>query len=1052
MSKTFTQNPLHRGWKRRICLLLPLSLICAVSYAQTLNVTGKITDGEGNSPLPGASIVVKGTSVGTTTDANGEYSIAVEDANTTLVFSFIGYASQEIAVGGRTRIDVSLVPDVQSLEEVVVVGYGTQRRKDLTGAVAHVDAEELQAEATSNLTSMLRGNVPGLSVNYNISAKGIGSASDFLVRGETSVRRDEDNDGDFEEQREANQPLVVVDGMLYYGDLSDINPSDVQTIDILKDASSTAIYGSRAANGVILITTKKGKQGKPTINISTNTGLAYISHKHFDLMNGEQFIARRIAGYEANERRQLTKGPGYYDSYNDLPDGVTLDQWKAYDGSSAAADLDGIWLNRIGFAPIEVSNYKAGRETDFSKYTWQTGVTQDYNVSMGGASDQVSYYFSLGYTNNEGIRYNEKFETIRARLNLEADITEWLAVGTNTQVAFRDESPIFVEPSFYNTPYSSMYEEDGETLLFAPSGYINAPNFWLEMTHRDRMRKYNSLSSKLYGRLTLPFGITFTSEFIPRINWNRVYESWSSEHDLWALQGGRASRENWNISEWQVNNILKWNKTFNVHTFDVTLLQNAEKYQSWYDQMYRQRFLPTDVLGYHRMQAASEDLELESDDQVSTADALMARLNYTLMNKYNFTASVRRDGYSAFGQLNPRATFWSVAGGWTISEESFFGAEWVDNLKLRLSYGTNGNRGVDRYDAFSRLATGKFVMITNGTPGYVAQLYSDRMQNPALSWERTSAYNLGVDFSVFDGVLRGNIEVYDMTTTDMLVSRQLPPMTGFQQVYDNLGEIQNRGIEFGLFSKNLNRGGFTWTTDFSFAFNRNKIIHLYENYGVDPVTGAREERDDTQNKWFIGRAIDEIWDFKTLGIWQESEAEEAKLYSRNPGDYKLEDFDNNGIYDDADKQFLGYKRPPVRMTMRNVFTYKHFELMIKLYANVGHKKSNPYLRNNEAFYDRSTYYNVPYWTPENPGNKWARIDSYETGFDVWEDNSFLRIDNIALTYNLPSTVLDKFRVQGCSLSLMAGNPFVWSPGWSWMDPENNGYTPSYTSLKFNLTL
>lgn len=1031
---------------------MPLWLLGTMVFAQSQNVTGNITDAEDNSPLPGANVVVKGTSVGTTTDANGSYSIEVEGENTVLVFSFIGYASQEVQVAGRTRIDISLSPDIHALEEVVVVGYGTQRKRDLTGSVAHVDAEELQAEATSNLTSMLRGNVPGLAVNYNISAKGIGSASDFLVRGETSVRRDEDNNGDTEEQRDANAPLIVVDGMLYYGDLADINPADVQSIDILKDASSAAIYGSRAANGVILITTKKGKRGKPTINISTNTGLAYISHRHFDLMNGQQFIARRIAGFEANERRQLTIGEGYYDNYNNLPDGVTIDQWKAYDGSTAATDLDDIWLNRIGFAPIEVANYKAGRETDFSKYTWQTGVTQDYNVSVGGASEAVSYYMSLGYTNNEGIRYNEEFSTIRARLNLEADITEWLAVGTNTQVAFRDESPIFVNPSFYNTPYSSMYEEDGETLLFAPSGYINAPNFWLEMTHRDRMRKYNSLSSKLYGRLTLPLGITFTSEFIPRINWNRVYEHWSSGHALWAPQGGRASRENWHISEWQVNNILKWNKTFNIHSFDVTLLQNAEKYQSWYDQMYRQRFLPTDVLGYHRMQAAAEDLEIESDDQVSTADALMARLNYTLMNKYNITASVRRDGYSAFGQLNPRATFWSVAGGWTISEEPFFGAEWVDNLKLRLSYGTNGNRGVDRYDAFARLATGKFVMIDDNTPGYVSQLYTSVMANPGLKWEGTKAYNIGVDFAVFDGVLRGNVEVYHMTTEDMLVSRQLPPMTGFQSVYDNLGQIQNRGVEVGLFSRNMRRGNFTWITDFSFAFNRNKIVHLYEDYRIDPVTGDREEVDDPTNKWFIGHAVDEIWDFKTLGIWQESEAELADEYSRDPGDYKIEDVDGDGIYTDDDKQFLGYRKPPVRMTMRNVLTYKNFELMIKMYANVGQKRSNRFLRNNEAFYDRSTYYDVPYWTPENPGNKWARIDSYETGFEVWEDNSFVRIDNVALTYNVPSTLLDKFRIQGCSFSIMAGNPFVWAPGWSWMDPENDGYTPSYTSLKFNLTL
>lgn len=1063
MHNTSTQTSFRLPWlKGKIRWIAPVLLMCAITAAQGQNITGRVTDSGDNSPLPGASIIVKGTSVGTTTDVNGDYSISTDEADATLVFSFIGYETQEIQVSGRTRIDIALIPSIQSLEEIVVVGYGTQKKKDLTGAVAHVDTEAMQAEATSNLTSLLRGAVPGLGVSYNTSAKGIGSAEDFLVRGETTLRKD--SDPDVNEQARANAPLIVVDGMLYYGDLADINPVDVESIDILKDASSSAIYGSRAANGVIIITTKKGKVGKPMINVSTSTGVAYKSHKSLDLMNGEQFIARRKAGFEANERRQITIGPGYYNNYEDLPDGVTLDQWKAYDGSSAATDLDDIWLNRIGFAPIEIANYKAGRETDFGQYTWQTGVTQDYTVSVSGASEAVSYYFSLGYTENEGIRYNEEFSAIRSRLNLEANITDWLAVGTNTQVSFRDESrgwtpenapnnPIIIEgPNFFHTPYSSMYQEDGATLEFAPSGYINAPNFWLELEHHDRFRKYNTLNSKIYGRLSLPFGITFTSEFIPRFNWGRDYQSWSSEHPLWEPQGGRAARRNTMLYEWQVNNILKWNQTFGDHAFDVTLLQNAEKYQSWSDFMYRQRFLPSDVLGYHRMQAGSEDLEISANDEVSTADALMARLNYTFRSRYNLTASFRRDGYSAFGQLNPRANFWSVAGGWTISEEPFFGIGWIDNLKLRLSYGTNGNRGVDRYDAFARLATGKFVMIVDGVPSYVSQLYTDRMANPALKWESSEAFNFGVDFSLFEGILRGNIEVYKMQTHDMLVTRELPNVTGFRDVFDNLGQVDNRGFEIGLSSRNISREAFTWTTDFSLAFNRSEIVHLYGDTRTNPSTGATEEVDDPTNKWFIGQAVDAIWDYKTLGIWQESESDLATEYERDPGDYKIEDLDGDGVYTDNDKQFLGYKNPPVRMTLRNVLTYKNWELMIKMYSNVGHKKSNPYLRNNEAFYDRSTYYNVPYWTPENPGNKWARIDSYETGFDVWEDNSFLRIDQIALTYSVPASLLSRFNASACRLSLISGNPFVWAPSWSWMDPENNGYTPSYLTFKLNLTL
>jgi TonB-linked SusC/RagA family outer membrane protein len=959
--------------------------------------------------------------------------------------------SNDLKIGDQTSLNVVMSVDVGLLEEVIVIGYGTVKKKDLTGAVTRINAEELKKEATSNMTSMLRGSIPGLDVSLNTTAKGLSSPRDMMIRGETSLRALDANGTD-QPQRDANAPLIVVDGMIYYGDLADINPQDIESFDILKDASSSAIYGARASNGVVLITTKKGSKGKPVININTSTGIAYASPSSLDLMNGEQFIARRIAGFEQNERRQNTIGAGYYTKYDNLPSGVTLDQWKAYDGSGVATDLDAIWLNRIGFAPIEIVNYEAGNELNYTKYMRQTGLTQDYTLSVSNASDVVSYYFSLGYTNNEGIRYNESFSAYRSRLNLETNITNWLKVGTNTQIALRDESPIVVGRSFYVTPYSSMYEEDGVTLLFAPSGYINAPNPLLEMAYHDQFIKYNTLNSKLYTTLTLPFGFSFTSEFIPRFEWNRNYQSFSSEHALWAPQGGRASRENTTIFEWQINNMLKWNKTFDIHAFDVTLVQTAEKYQYWRDYIYRQRFLPSDVLGYHRMQAASEDLELSSDDQVSTGDALLARVNYTLASKCNLTASFRRDGYSAFGQQNPRASFWSVAGGWTISQESFFNIDAIDQLKLRLSYGTNGNRGVGIYDALANLNSGKFVLITGTTAGYVSQLYASRMANPKLKWERTSAYNVGLDFAFLKGRLTGNIEGYYMITKDLLIPRQLPNITGYASVMSNLGRVDNKGIEVVLSSVNLSSKNFTWSTDFSLAHNRNKIVHLFGDYTTDAVTGKIKEVDDITNGWFIGHAVDQIWDYKTLGIWQADEATEAAKYSRSPGDYKLEDVNNDGYYTDADKQFQGYKRPVVRLTLRNNFQYKDFELSIKMYSYLGHYKNDYWLRNNEAFYDRSTYYNAPYWTPENPGNKWARIDSYETGFSVWENNSFVRIDNVSLSYNIPKSFLSKFNIVACRLSVVSENHFVWAPGWSWMDPEEDEYTPSYLSFKLNITL
>jgi len=464
---------------------------------------------------------------------------------------------------------------------------------------------------------------------------------------------------------------------------------------------------------------------------------------------------------------------------------VTLDEWKAYDGSGAATDLDDVWLSRIGFAPIEIANYKAGKTTKWKDYEYQTGLIRDYNLSLSGSSEAVSYYWSVGYTDREGIRYNESFNTIRSRINLEAKITNWLKLGTNTQMAFRDESPIISGSSLYMTPYSSMYEDDGKTLMIAPSGYINALNIWMNLKYQERYIKYNTMNSKIYGIITLPFGFSFTSEFIPRFEWDRNYNSYSSGHIQWALQGGMASRENTTIFEWQINNILKWNKSFGDHLFDVTIVQNAEKYQYWYENMYRRNFLPSDILGYHRMQSATEDIELSSNDERSSGDALLARLNYTLKAKYNLTASFRRDGYSAFGQSNPHASFGSVAVGWSINEESFFNVSWVDQLKMRLSFGTNGNRGVGIYDALANLNSGKYVLIDGTNEEYVSRLSTSNMANSSLRWESTSAYNAGLDFSFFKGRLRGNIEAYYMRTEDLLIPRQLPNVTGYLSVFSN---------------------------------------------------------------------------------------------------------------------------------------------------------------------------------------------------------------------------------------------------------------------------
>ncbi len=1018
------------------------------SVNQQPKVSGKVSE-RGGQPLPGVTIIIKGTNQGTITDADGRYSLLNIPPDATLVFSFVGMKSQEIPAGRKPVIDVVMEEETVGLEEVVAVGYGTVKKKDLTGAVTQINTERLQNEASQNMTSILRGTIPGLNVNFSTSAKGLSSAGDMLIRGKTSLRADDDD------QKSANAPLIVVDGMIYYGDLSDLNPVDIETVDILKDASSAAIYGARASNGVILITTKKGKKGKPRIQVSTSVGLSAVASTARDLMNGEQFIKWRIAGFESNEKHQVDVGAGYYNSPDNLPDGVALDSWKSYDGSSSSTDLTATWLGRLGFSDLEIANYEAGKTINWRKYIYQTGLTQDYNVSLSGRTDAVSYYWSLGYVDNEGIKYNEDFNNIRSRINLEASVSKWLKVGTNTQFAVRDESPVTAnsDQMLTNTPYSSFYEDDGVTIRYAPTGNVSSSRHpWKDLVYEDQFKKYNSLNSKVYATITLPLGFSVTTEYITRFNWNREYVAHSSEDPDYSGVGGQAYRKNTTIFEWQLNNMLKWNKKFGVHSFDFTFVQNAEKYQYWYDYVERNYFQPNDDLGYHGMGSATADVSITSDDQVSTGAAYLARLNYVLKDKYMVTGAFRRDGYSAFGQNNPWANFGSLALGWIISEENFFHVDWIDMLKIRASYGTNGNRGVGIYDALTNLTPGKFVLIDqNGSAYYVSQLWASRMANKNLKWEKTGSYNLGIDFSLLKDRLRGNIDGYHMKTTNLLMERQLPDVTGYSSVYANIGQVNNNGFEFSLTSTNILKDNFSWVSAFSVAYNKNKIIHLFGDYTADE-NGNLKEVDDVDNGWFIGHSVDEIWDYKILGIWQSDEKEEAAKYSREPGDFKLWDYNGDGYYTNDDKQFQGHTDPKYRLTLRNDFQYKNWDLSVKMYSYLGQKAANNHRKNSDTFYDRGTSYNVPYWTEANPGNKWARISSYSSGFSVWEDNSFVRIDNIALTYNLPKNLLQQIRFDACNISVVLQNPYVWCPNWSWMDPESKGYAPSYYALKLNFTL
>jgi TonB-dependent starch-binding outer membrane protein SusC len=1045
---------------RKLLFLLMVLLVTGISAMAQKTITGKVTDSFG-SPLPGVTVVVKGTTTGTVTSADGEYSLRVPDNAQVLAFSFIGMKMTEVQIGTQSVINVQMDADVIGIEEVVAIGYGTMKRSDLTGSVASVRATDIENEKPQALQDLLRGNIAGLQVGFNNTAKGGG---DMEIRGDNTLKA-------------SSNPLVVLDGVIYQGGLEDINPYDVEAIDVLKDASSTAVYGARAANGVILITTKKGRQGKPVINVSSSVGLATMGtmqevYGPHEFLSWRTKVMQSLNYYTAATNTKLYK----FENPNNLPAGVTNEMWL--DGS--AGDNTDIWLARLGLLPVEVQNYKNGQSVDWAEMVFQEGLRQDHNISLSGRKEDVTYYMSLGYNNNEGVVVGDQFSTIRGRINLDAKVTNWLSVGINTQFSDRNESNMNRRNSdgsnpdptiqadwgriINNSPWGSIYNDDGETWRISPVDDLGrgARHPLYDRRFQERRRFYNTLNTNLYATITLPFNISYQVNYSPRYQWYEFMNHQSSKHEDWGKFGGQSKRLQQKEFSWQVDNLLKWNQTFNdIHTFDVTLLANAEKYQSWENYMSAQNFQPTDALSFHRMQAGvGTSFQITSNDQYETANALMGRLFYSLHNRYLLTLTMRRDGYSAFGQNYPYGYFPSAALGWVFTEDILQNNDFLNYGKIRVSWGSNGNRAIGRYDGLSDMTTGKYPYQTaSGTVYEGTQLYVNRMANVNLKWEQTESLNFGLDYSIKDGIFDGSIDLYTARTKDVLMDRRLPDILGFDVVASNLGEVKNYGVEVVMNSRVIRRENFKWNINVNFTLNKNEIVHLYGNMvDVEDAEGnviGQKEADDYTNGWFIGKPIDIIWQPKILGVWQIGEEDQAKRYGQFPGDFKLDDVNDDGVINNSDRQYLGHRTPKFRWNMRQDFTFfKNFDLSFMLYSYWGHKGTMNAAKNRDSFPERVNSYKIPFWTPETPHNEYARIYSAEGGavFDVWRDRSFIRLDNVSLAYNIPSSLTNRIDIQNLKLFATVRNVGWWAPKWEFWDPEESGPNPRYFTLGVNLTL
>jgi TonB-linked SusC/RagA family outer membrane protein len=1008
---------------RLLCYYLAaIMLLPAVVQAQQLIIRGTVVNQTTKEPVPGISVLQKGTTNGTTTDASGKFTLTA-DPKSVLVISGVGFEPQEISLKDQTTIDVKLAPSSINLSEVVVIGYGTQQKKDLTGAVAQVKATQLENENPGNVQDVLRGNVPGLNISQ-VNAASAKGGGDLLVRGKSSINA-------------GTSPLIVLDGVIYQGQLSDINPNDINTIDVLKDASSAAVFGAKAASGVVLITTKRGTKAKPTITLNSNVGFSELAQNE-PLYDGPGFVNWRV---DVQKSRNNTSTKLYtFDDPRNLPAGITMTQWR--DGRTG--DSIDIWLDRLGLKPVEITNYKNGKTVDWYSMMFQKAFRQDHTVSVSGKKEDFSYYWSLGYTDNEGIIVGDRFKTFRTRVNLEGKVMKYLTAGLNLQFSDRDESQVPVNwgQMVNASPYGEIYNADG-TLRDSPNDDIgNNANPFVDNTYTNRLQKNNTIFASIYAKGTLPFGFSYQVNFTPSYDFYRYFNGISALHPTYRVRKGVATRTEQTTYNWQLDNIIKWDKKFGQHQISFTGLINAEKFQSWRNQIDNEGFDPKDVLSYHNIGAGIKPI-VSSDDQYSTGDALMARVNYTFMDRYMLTASYRRDGYSAFGQQNPRAGFPAAALGWIFTEENFAkNAKWLSYGKLRVSYGINGNRDIGRYQAISDLTSGKYQYITPaGVIVPVSQLWTNRMSNPGLKWEKTTSLNLGIDFGILNNRLSGSIDVYNKSTADMLVLRALPTVIGFDNVMANLGKIENKGIEITLNSVNIDHRNFSWRTTANFWLNRNKIKTLYgpvNIYDTDGKLIGQQEKDDLVNRWFIGKDIDVIWDQKVLGIWQANEADEAKKYGVYPGDFKVQDVNGDFKYSDADRQFLGYRSPRFQWTLRNEFTFfRSIDFAFSLYSSWGQQNDFNQAKNNGGFQDRQNSYKFPYWTASNPINDYARLFSSNGGasFSVYRKTSFIRLNTISVGYTLPKNLVSKAHIESLKVFANVTNAALYAPDWNYWDPE-----------------
>jgi TonB-linked SusC/RagA family outer membrane protein len=1026
---------MKRQYLTRLWLLLT-TLLTHAALAQTQQVTGKVTTADGKEELPGVTVLLKGTTNGTGTGVDGSYSLQVPaGAGGTLVFSYVGYTTQEVPIAGQTTINVSLKGEAKGLDEVVVVGYGSQKKSDVTGALSSVSAKEIQQVQTPNLTQALQGRAAGVDVaggNFRP-----GEVPAIRIRGNRSVRA-------------SNEPLYVVDGIpLAQGTgLNDFNPQDIQSVEILKDASATAIYGSRGANGVVIVTTKRGQEGKFSINYNTYFSADRAS-RTLDLFNGGEFLevqreANRANGtytpLYADPARDFTLfGSKDLNAWEGIADGYQwLDRANRVVATRPTTDAEKA-LYGTGVTQIPIYDASQVRTTDWQKLGLRTALSQSHQLSASGGTDKLRASMSVGYLKQNGIQLGQDFARFNARATLDFKVNPIVTLGasTNASLSIQNYGPDIYGRAAGQLPYAVPYTPDG-TFITNPGGDPLIYNPLREQDNAFNERRVTRFFGSLYAEVKLPLkGLRYRLNVGPDFRNNRT-GIFQSARAIARDAGGPSSVSFAQYDQGQnftyvVENLLFYDRQFGEkHSLGLTALQSVQKDRGESSSI-SALDLPYDSQKWYNLGSTYRAAANGFGTGFSARSLMswMGRINYGYLDRYLLTLTGRADGASVLAPGNQWSFFPSVAVAWKIQQEAFMQqVPVVSELKLRGGYGTVGQASVDPYTTGGTLQQSAYAF--NETPAYG---YSPTpgtlpntlggLPNPDLRWERTSTINLGLDFGFFKNRITGSLEVYRANTTDLLLPRALPAASGVVSILQNIGATRNSGIELGMTTVNVETKSFRWATDYVFTRNKEEFVSL-----------AAGKVDDVGNRWFIGQPLGVYYNYQNNGIWQTSEADAAKVYGAKPGEIKVVDQNNDNVINANDFVILGSNRPKWSGSINNTFTYKAFELSFLVYARVGQLLATGY---SPGLGGRYPGLAVDYWTPTNPNNEYPRPAigqdaAKNNGGYPFQSGSFVRVRNISLTYTVPPAISTKIRANNLSVYINAVNPFLFTK-FRGLDPE-----------------